>query len=79
MAGLQDVEYTALYWRFQLLPGTSPRDALALARKRFEHRHPDMVFSALISPALQKELGDEGQVAGGLEEREIALILNIMR
>jgi hypothetical protein len=79
MAGLQDLEYTTLYWRFELLPGTNPRDALALARKRFEYRHPDMVFSPLVSPAIYKELGEEGQVADGLEEREIALILNIMR
>jgi hypothetical protein len=78
MVGLEDVEYTSLYWRFELLPGTNPRDALALARKRFEYRHPDMVFSPLVSPAVYRELG-EGQVADGLEGREIALILNIMR
>ena len=79
MVGLQDVEYTTLYWRFELLPGTNPRDALALVRKRFEYRHPDMVFAPLLSPAVFRELGEEGQVADGLEGREIALILNIMR
>jgi hypothetical protein len=79
MIGLQDVEYTSLYWLFELLPGTRAQDALALAKQRFEYRHPDMVFSALVSPALHAELGDVGQVGDGLEGREIALILNIMR
>jgi hypothetical protein len=79
MVGLHDVEYTSLYWRFELMPGTKARDALALARQRFEYRHPDMVFLPLLSPALHEELGEEGQVAGGLVGREIALVLNIMR
>ncbi|MFN2124999.1 MAG: hypothetical protein ACK2U0_16270 [Candidatus Promineifilaceae bacterium] len=79
MVGLHDIEYTSLYWRFELLPGTKARDALALARQRLEYRHPDMVFSPLVSPALHEELDKEGEVALGLQGREIALILNIMR
>jgi hypothetical protein len=79
MVGLQDVEYTSLYWRFELMPGTKARDALALVRQRFEYRHPDMVFLPLLSPSIHEELGEEGQVASGLEGREIALVLNIMR
>lgn len=79
MVGLQDVEYTSLYWRFELMPETNPMEALALARQRFEYRHPDMVFMPLLSPAVHKEVGDLGQVADGLEGRAIALVLNIMR
>jgi hypothetical protein len=79
MAGLHDVEYTSLYWRFELMPDTKARDGLVLARQRFEYRHPDMVFLPLLSPDLHAELGEEGQMAGGLEGREIALVLNIMR
>ena len=79
LVGLQDVEYTSLYWLFRLLPGTNPFAALVLAKRRFEYRHPDMVFTPLFSPALHKEMGKVGQVAEGLEGREIVLILNIMR
>ncbi|MDX1417728.1 MAG: hypothetical protein R3293_26230 [Candidatus Promineifilaceae bacterium] len=79
IATLYDVEHTTLYWLFRLPAGANPYAALHLAKQRFECRYPNMVFAPLLSPALHKELGGEGQLAEGLEGREIALILNIMR
>lgn len=79
MKNLHAVEYTPLYWRFQLMPEINANEALTLARQRLEYRHPDMVFWPLLSPDLHMETGQEGHVAAGLRNREIVLVLNIFR
>ena len=79
MKELHAIEYTPLYWRFELMPETNAHEALSLTRQHLENRHPDMVFWPLLSPDLHEEIGQEGHMASGLRNREIVLVLNIFR
>jgi hypothetical protein len=79
MTPLQNIEYTDLYWLFEVPPEGEAREAIYMATQRFVHRHPNMVPYLIVSPALREELGFGANEARGLERRQFAFVLGIRR